>query len=268
MFSPRVHLPRASYESLESIILALHGGKSATRHSLIGAVGSETSFKEATPILKSLGLLRSDTRRGYQLTRDGEEIAELIKSGQKDELRARFVEILKRNPALHDAYNILSENPNISTRELGEILARKYHVDENWKRAFPENSRAVGRSCISILHGFGLIEREPKRIRRVMIRGGVKKEEKNVNKEVAAISSEEPSLQIEEKLKDKDFDVAFLNGNVYVKWRKKVGDIEMSGVVKNTELRGRAFTFQFSDGAVIITQEGNCVLVREVRDKR
>lgn|GEM_PF-2782837 len=262
MFSPRVHLPRASYESLESIILALHGGKSATRHSLIGAVGSEASFKEATPILKSLGLLRSDTRRGYQLTRDGEEIAELIKSGQKDELRARFVEILKRNPALHDAYNILSENPNISTRELGEILARKYHVDKNWKRAFPENSRAVGRSCISILHGFGLIEREPKRIRR-----GLWREVAAMSNEESKSLSKEPSQQIEEKLKDKDFDVAFLGDDVYVKWRKKVGDTEISGIAKNTELRDRALTFQFSDGAVIITREGGCIFVKEVRNK-
>ena len=265
---PEVRLPHASYETLESVLLALHGGKSATSCSLISTVGPD--FKKASPVLKSLGLLDSDARRGYRLTKDGEEITELIKSGRKDELRARFAEILSRNPALRDAYNILSENPDISTRELGEILARKYHIDKNWKRSPAASSREVGRSCISILHGFGLIEREPKRVRR-----GVKKKRSKVNKEMAVMSnerseglSEEPSQQIEEKLKDKDFDVAFLNGNVYVKWHKKVGDTEISGIAKNTELKDRALTFQFSDGAVIITQEGNCVLVREVRDKR
>lgn len=191
--------------------------------------------KQTVPILKQLGILYYEfSRKEYFLSERGEKIVALIKEGEKEKLRENFTDLIQQKSSiLWVAYLLLKDNPSLPQKELGKNLAEKYDKEKDWKiEDRGKNCNSVGKSCIDILSGFGLVERKTKKI---------KQEVEEMEKEPYKIKEEEEEEErakvgeenVKNKLESMDIDLAFYakeGFDAYVKWVKEFGDKEFSRI--------------------------------------
>ena len=112
------------------------------------------------PITKRLGLIAKKLgNHKLFLTPLGKETLDAVENEKREKLTLLGNEIIKKSNVIAEAYNILSEEENITYDKLGLKLAKKFN--KKWEH--PATYRSAGRSCVDILSSFYLIERHAKR---------------------------------------------------------------------------------------------------------
>lgn len=149
--------PTTRFSHVEKILLALDGRRETERENLVRITNLGRSvLSNAIPILKDLGVLgsKSISRDKLVLTPKGKELVQRIKTNKKKEINFLVRDLLENSTVLNEAYEILRNNPSVNSFELGCQLAEEFN--KKWKH--PNTYRVVGRSCKSLLNGFGVIK--------------------------------------------------------------------------------------------------------------
>jgi len=161
----KVVFPIVKFEHLKKILLTLldNNGKGMSREELSRKTNlGKSLLSNSIPILKELELINSfGSVKGdlLHLTPNGELLAICLKKDDKVILKDLTQNVLNKSKVLRKAYLLLISNINLTPYELGVKLAEEFGKKWDTRSTYG----AVGRSCIEILRGFGLIDYKIKR---------------------------------------------------------------------------------------------------------
>ena len=160
-----VTCPMTNFSTIKEILLTLESEHDLKIKTLAEFTKKSVSaINNALPIMRELKLVRTTGRttgRGNQgkiiLLKDGERLVFFLKANDNEKIK-EFAqkELLQKSKILLESYEILKDDPEISSEKLGRLLNSKFEKSTKWK--LDVTYRNVGRTCMYILEGFQLIE--------------------------------------------------------------------------------------------------------------
>lgn len=160
-----VTCPMTNFFTIKDILLTLESEHDLKIKTLAEFTKKSVSaINNALPIMRELKLVRTTGRttgRGDQgkiiLLKDGERLVFFLKANDNEKIK-EFAqkELLQKSKILSESYEILKDDPEISSEKLGRLINSKFEKSTKWK--LDVTYRNVGRTCMYILEGFQLIE--------------------------------------------------------------------------------------------------------------
>jgi len=129
---------------------------------ILSKMGKST-LSNTLPIMREMGIIYAEGKRKpkYRITSDGERLLRAVDANEMDELRRIGSTLIERSEILNETYYLVKNRGQSSPEEMGHLIAERLNI--KWKGEITYKN--VGRTCLSILAGFGLAKYKPKRTR-------------------------------------------------------------------------------------------------------